>query len=56
MATKMTRLTAPNGATVSVSAEKAERLIASEGYKAVEDTRKAPAKKAAASSKSDSND
>ena len=46
----MTRLTTPSGATVSVSAEKAKRLIAA-GYKAADD-KKAPAKRAA-SSKSD---
>jgi hypothetical protein len=44
----MARLTAPNGATVSVSDEKVERL-AGQGYKPVEEPKKAPAKKAASS-------
>ena len=51
----MARLIAPNGATVNVSDERAERLLA-QGYAAVE-TNKAPAKKApakkSASSKSE---
>lgn len=43
----MVRLTTPSGATVSVSADKAKRLLA-EGYKA-DDTKKSPAKKSASS-------
>ena len=43
----MARMTAPNGATVSVSDEKAERL-ADQGYTPVEEPKKAPAKKASA--------
>lgn len=39
-------MTAPNGATVNVSAERAKRLLA-EGFQAA-DEKKAPAKKAAA--------
>lgn len=48
----MVRLTAPNGAVVDVSDEKAKRLLEpSRGFKAA-DSKKTPAKKAA-SSKSD---
>lgn len=43
----MARLTAPNGATVNVSDERAKRLLA-QGYKAA-DEKKAPAKKSAPS-------
>ena len=43
----MARLTAPNGATVSVSDEKAERLT-DQGYAPVQES-KAPAKKSASS-------
>jgi hypothetical protein len=47
----MPRLTAPNGATVSVSDDKAARLL-KQDYKPVEEPKKAPAKKSASSSKS----
>ena len=47
----MARLTSPTGVTVNVSDEKAEQL-ASVGYKAEKSEDKAPAKKAASSSKS----
>jgi hypothetical protein len=42
----MPRLIAPNGATVNVSDERAERLLAT-GYKPADKAAKAPAKKAA---------
>jgi hypothetical protein len=42
----MTRLTAPNGAVVNVSAERAKVLV-TQGYAAVKETTKAPAKKSA---------
>ena len=49
----MPRLTSPTGITVNVSDEKAEQL-ASVGYKAADsESKKAPAKKAASSKKSD---
>lgn len=44
----MTKLIAPNGSTVSVSDEKAKRLLG-EGYKAAGDGTKATAKKASSS-------
>ena len=47
----MARLTAPNGATVSVSDEKAERLT-DQGYSPVKESKKAPAKKASSSKSS----
>ena len=47
----MARLTAPNGATVDVADDKAERLV-DQGYKPVEQPKKAPAKKAASSKSS----
>lgn len=47
----MPRLTAPNGAIVSVSDEKAERLIAQD-YTPVAEPKKEPAKKAAPAKKS----
>lgn len=46
----MTRLIAPNGSTVNVSADRAKRLLG-EGYKA--DDEKSPAKKPAKSGKSE---
>lgn len=44
----MARLTAPNGATVEVSDEKAERLL-DQGYETADAKSKAPAKKSASS-------
>lgn len=45
---ELTRLTAPNGSTVRVSADRAKRLVESEGFKAA-DEKKAPTKKSASS-------
>ncbi|MGZ5422630.1 MAG: DUF7302 family protein [Aeromicrobium sp.] len=45
-------MTAPNGATVNVSDERAKVLV-EQGYKAVSEKPKAPAKKAASSKSSD---
>lgn len=47
----MVRLTNPTGAIVSVSDEKAARLV-TQGWTPVDEPKKAPAKKAASSSKS----
>lgn len=52
MGSDIVTLTAPNGMQVSVPAEKADRLVVN-GYEPVESTKKAPAKKAASSRKSD---
>ncbi|WP_418063154.1 hypothetical protein [Pimelobacter simplex] len=62
MAADLTRLIAPNGAVVNVSAEKAKRLLG-EGYTAAKDAQpstsagaKAPAKKTAAPRKTAESD
>lgn len=47
----MARLTNPEGAVVSVSDEKAERLV-KQGWKAVDEPKKAAAKKASSSKSS----
>ena len=46
----MPRLTDPSGAIVSVTDEKAERLV-KQGWKPVDEPKKTPAKKAASSTK-----
>lgn len=46
----MARLIAPNGSTVNVSDERAERLLA-EGYTAAKPTKAAPAKSSSKSEK-----
>lgn len=47
-----TKLTAPNGATVSVDSKRVENLLR-RGFTKASETTKAPAKKAASSKKSD---